>query len=87
MNIDCSRISNKIDNLLDKVWPDDKNSACRLKDGDRVKIVRLIPPEDLPVGSEGIVVGPGQPHIHGMLIVAWDVGWRGLYHQDDLQVV
>ena len=51
--------------------------------GDRVKISRLIAPEDLPIGSTGTVQAIDDL-CKGMLIILWDAGWTGLYSPKDI---
>lgn len=51
--------------------------------GDKVKIGRLIAPEDLPIGSEGIF-RKWDDNCTDMMIIDWDAGWTGLYHPRDI---
>jgi len=51
--------------------------------GDRVKIARLIAPEDLPVGSTG-TFRKWDDVCPAMVIIVWDAGWSGLYHPGDI---
>ena len=54
------------------------------KSGDRVKITRLIAPEDLTIGSKGVIVNFDEV-CDDMLLIKWDAGWNGLYFPKDIE--
>ena len=54
------------------------------KSGDRVKITGFIAPEDLTIGSKGVIVNFDEV-CDDMLLIKWDAGWNGLYFPKDIE--